>query len=53
MTSGDSEMTSQFGTWKRLPRKKQMQESCQRLRQLLKIVETAGSYGGLPARPAI
>ena len=39
MTSGDFETTSQFGTWKR------MQESCQRLQQLLEVTATAGSCG--------
>ena len=52
MTSGDSEMTSQFGTWKQLPGN-EWGESCQRLQQLLEVAATAGSCGGLPARPTI
>ena len=38
-TSADLETTSQFGTWKR------MQESFQRLEQLLEVAATVGSYG--------
>ena len=38
MTSGDLEITSQFGTWKR------MRESFQRLQQLLEVASTVGSY---------
>ena len=51
MTSGDSEMTFQFGTWKRL-----LGNECERvarLRHLLDVAATTESCGGLPARPAI
>ena len=43
-SSGDLEMTSQFGNWKRLPRN-ECRRVCQRLWQLLEVTATAGRCG--------